>query len=303
MRLLLVSITLTLFATQLLAQSRVRTEGSAQVEWFDYESRQEVQSRAKDLATVDALERAFGRIVVQGNATYINNVQSGTNVETNSVFNMIANTSVKGEVLKEISCNFEELKGSRIIEDRKVEITDIRCDIVVQAREITTPPVTFVSNTYNCLNDGCRTEFFKNKDGLYLKFNTPVSGYLSIFLDDGSVTSRLLPYRNVPIEYESSVPVISDTDYFFFSPDRNELPIGRECVDEYYLEIQALQELNRIFVVFCTEPVRKPRLSKTEEEILPYNLESEDFQRWLHKYRAYYKEKMQVGIIDIQVTK
>ena len=91
------------------AQQIVKTSGEAQVEWPDTKSRNQVQQEAKDLATIDALERAFGRVIVQGNSTYLTNLNTGEQTETRSVFNMIANTSVKGEVLDVLNENYKEV--------------------------------------------------------------------------------------------------------------------------------------------------------------------------------------------------
>ena len=103
------------------SQRIVKTSGEAQVELPETRSRQEVKEEAKDLATINALERAFGRIVIQGNSTYISNINTGEKTETNTVFNMIANTSVKGEIVEVIREKYEDVKGYKIVEGKKIE--------------------------------------------------------------------------------------------------------------------------------------------------------------------------------------
>ena len=91
------------------AQEIVKTSGTAQVELLKTQSRQQVENVAKDLATINALEKAYGRVIIQGNSTYLTNVTSGEKQEVNSVFNMIANTTVKGEVVEVLILIFQML--------------------------------------------------------------------------------------------------------------------------------------------------------------------------------------------------
>jgi hypothetical protein len=53
----------------LFSQKIVTSKGSAQIEIPDNLSRNEVKSKVRELATIDALERAFGRVIIQGNST------------------------------------------------------------------------------------------------------------------------------------------------------------------------------------------------------------------------------------------
>ena len=48
-----------------------QNEGSAQVEFPDYKSRQQVEKEAEDQAIINALENAFGRAVIESNSTYL----------------------------------------------------------------------------------------------------------------------------------------------------------------------------------------------------------------------------------------
>ena len=120
----------------LFCQKTVKVTGTAQVEFPDNMTRQEVKNHAQELATIDALEKAFGRVVIQGNSTYLSNVQTGKQTETKSVFNTIANTSVKGEVVSVINVEFTDLTGTRTIENKKQTYVEMKCDIEVEAREI-----------------------------------------------------------------------------------------------------------------------------------------------------------------------
>jgi hypothetical protein len=129
----------TLILTNLSAfsQKSVRTSGSAQLELTIDKSRAEVNQRSfLILALIDALERAFGRVIIQGNSTYISNITTGKKTESNTVFNTIANTSVKGEVIEFISTEYTDVVGNKRVDGKEVEVTEIKCDVVIKAREI-----------------------------------------------------------------------------------------------------------------------------------------------------------------------
>jgi len=301
----------------LFSQKTVKTSGEAQVELTETRSRQEVKKEVRDMATVNALEKAFGRVIIQGNSTYISNINTGKKTETNSVFNMIANTSVKGEVVEVISENYEDIKGYKVVEGKKVEITEIKCEITLRARELTEPPIDFATYPLACTNLKCRTTSFMENDDFFLYFLSPISGYVSVYLDGGEYSQCLLPYKNMPVEYESGMPVIADRGYIFFSrqPEHNYFEDEDFEEDVYTLYSDSKKDIHRLFIIFSKTPLNKPKLENnvqieqlTEQEMaegytMPKALKSEDFQKWLNKCRSYRKKDMQVDIIDITITK
>jgi len=301
----------------LFSQKPVKTSGEAQVELTETRSRQEVRKEARDMAIVNALEKAFGRVIIQGNSTYISNINTGEKTETNSVFNMIANTSVKGEVVEVISEKYEYVKGYKIVEGKKAEITEIRCEISIRARELAEPPIDFTTYPLACTNIKCRTTSFIENDDFFLYFLSPISGYMSVYLDDGEYSQCLLPYKNMPVEYESGMPVKADREFIFFSrePEHNYFKDEDFEEDVYTLYSDSKKDINRLFIIFSKTPLNKPKLDEnvkikqlTEQEMaegytMPKALKSEDFQKWLNKCRSYRKKDMQVDIIDITITK
>jgi hypothetical protein len=285
----------------LFSQKTIKVTGTAQVEFPDNMTRQEVRNHAQELATIDALEKAFGRVVIQGNSTYLSNVQTGKQTETKSVFNTIANTSVKGEVLKVLGVEFTDLTGTRTMGGRKETFVEIRCDIEVDAREVTTPPVNFMAYTLNCAEERCKTTDFRIDDPLYMYFSSPSSGYISIFLDEEGNTQCLYPFNRMPVEYEGGVPVKADKKYILFSRQTEFNFTG------YILYTPSQRSINRIFIIFSKTPLNKPSLSEVKIDengyTLPKSLKSEDFQRWLNKYRSYEKANVEVDYIDITISK
>jgi hypothetical protein len=291
------------------SQKTVKSKGTAQIEFPDNLTRQEVKRQAEELATIDALEKAFGRVVIQGNTTYLSNVQTGKQTETKSVFNTIANTSVKGEVVNVLNVEFTDLTGTRTIEGKKESFVEIKCDIEVEAREITSPPINFTASTLNCTNERCKTTDFKVDDPLYMYFSSPVSGYISIFLDEEGLTQCLYPYNTMPAEFEGGVPVAADKKYILFSekPEFNYFPGKKYITGPYLLYTPNPRSINRLFIIFSKTPLNKPSLMEVKKVeggyTLPKSLQSEDFQRWLNKYRSYEKANVEVDYIDITITK
>ena len=293
------------------------TKGSGQVEFLITKSRLEVQNQAKELAIVDALERAFGRVIVQGNSTYLSNLNTGKMTETKSVFNMIANTSVKGELLEVLDEKYTDSDGLKIVGGKKEKITEVRCDITIRAREIVTPPIEFIAKTLTCPDIKCEKTEFKDNDDFYLYFKSPASGYISVFLDDGKNAFRLLPFQNMPESYEGGIAIHMDEEYILFSDEKqfDYFKDDEVIIDTYQLFAETEMDMNRLFVIFSKTPLNKPRLKNaldtdalSDEEImsgytLPKAMESENFQRWLLKNRSYRKDDMQVGIVDITISK
>lgn len=300
-----------------IAQKSVRTSGLAQVELTRDKTRVEVEKEAEDLAIINALERAFGRVIMQGNATYISNINTGELTESTSAFHIIANTLVKGECTEVIKRDFTEVRGEKIVSGEKKPVTEIRCEIVIMAKEISAPRIEYTAFPLACLNINCRKTNFDNNEDLYFYFKSPVSGYLTIFLDDGNNSCRLLPYEKMPDKYESGIPVKADMEYFFFSNESgyNYFVEDGSINRAYTLFATKVHEMNRLFVIFSKVPLNKPELISlqkenflSDEEIetgytLPKSLSTENFQRWLNKNRTYTEAGMQVDIIDITITR
>ena len=308
-KLIIILFFLFLIAQITYSQGIVRTTGTAQMELTDDKSRLTVKNELREHATINALEKAFGRVIIQGNATYITNLQTGKEVKTNTVFNTIANTSVKGEVLEVLEENFDDIEGYKIVNGKRETVIEIRCDIKIKAREIVTPKVNFTSFPLGCLDEKCRATIFKNNDNFYLFFTSPVSGFISVYLDESKETQCLYPYSSMPSEFEGGVPVEADKKYILFS-DKTEFDYfpGKGIIpDTYQLYTNSSQEMNRLFIIFSKTPLNKPSLSAVRAiengYKLPKALPSEAFQRWLNHYRSQEKNNVEVEIVDIIIRK
>ena len=116
------------------SQKIVNETGEAQVPWPDDKSKNEAEKQAEDLSIVNALEKAFGRAIIQGNSTFIENTNNGQKTETRTGFNMIGNSYVKGEVVSVLDEKFEELEGEKILDGKKTRFREIKCTIKIKAK-------------------------------------------------------------------------------------------------------------------------------------------------------------------------
>lgn len=310
------SILILLFSCHMLYAQVVTVSGESQIEVSKDLSQTQTEKKAEQLAIINALEKAFGRIVFQGNSTLITNVQSGKEVETTSAFSMIGNTYVKGECLEVLKVDFEELEGRKLIDGKKTSYKELKCTVKIKAREIKTPPIEFNAAALSREDKNYSSTTFINDQPVFFYFNTPVDGYLNIFLDDSKNTYRLYPYKDMPSEYQGGVKVIADKDYILFSTKQEFNYYDKQYIvgGNYTMFTDKIQELNRLFVVFSKEPLNKPHFSKKikEEELsqeeldkdidIPDGLVSEDFQRWLQRNR-YTRDDIQMKLIDITIKR
>jgi len=265
-----------------------------------------VKQRAIDLAKLNALEQAFGKVIVQGTQVYIQNVQTGEMVETSTVMNTIANSMVSGEFIEEKVNRLEW-----VLRSKPTRTTDMQqelwllCEVEGKARKISNSKPDFEITTLRCPDVACRTEVFKNDERFYLRFKSPIAGHLSIFMKDfeEDVVYRILPYQKMKDDWESTVPVKADMEYIFFSQAAHKVQfpeIPAYLVDPISLGTSEEQLFNRLYIVFSPTPFVKPALEAKAEHNYFKTAAFEPFQRWLNKNRGRNPE-FQLQVIDITI--
>ena len=84
-----------LLSVNLFAQKEKKSTGEYQINLTRSElSENQACKQCMELARVQAIEKVFGTVIVQGNATMVKNSNTGELVETEQLFNMIAETYV-----------------------------------------------------------------------------------------------------------------------------------------------------------------------------------------------------------------
>ncbi len=317
MRKITISLLLLLAYTYGFAQDNkvVSTLGKAQVQWYpERESLTEARARALELAKINALENAFGTVITQGNVVYIENKKTGEKVETNSIFKMIGNTAVKGEIIDIQKEDYKEtVRKERINGKRKKrKITYISCKLKVLAKELSDTDIEMENYPLNSVKILKPVFEFKEGDNLYVYFKSPVNGYLTIFLDDNEQAQCLLPYRNMPEGLEEAMPVKANKEYVFFSDyeEHNYFDDDYFAEDTYKLIASDKKDINELYIIFSKEKLNKPILNTAENSIeidqnnyeLPRTISSDEFKKWLVKIKQI-RNDLKVNAIKISIEK
>jgi|GEM_PF-383319 len=270
-------ITIGIIPIALNAQSlkTVSVEGEAQTRIENNETREQAKERAEELAKLDAIQKEFGSYVEQN---------TDIHVEDGKVnYNILAGTKMKADWIRTTHIKFSY--PDQPADKTKEKIIWVKCTIEGEAREIASR-ANIETFALRCPQKECKASDFDNKQSLYLYFKSPVDGYLSVFLDEGEITRRLLPYDQM--DNQSAVKVKGDTEYIFF-----EKPKGTyESVNADELELYTTKpyEYNTLYVVFSEQPFVKPILENSlttdNNYIIPKNLPSTDFQEWMSNCRA-----------------
>lgn len=304
MKTIILIVFVVLFHQMCFSQKEIIVDGIAQIEFPSYKSLDEVKNDAKEAAIINALEQAFGSVIFSGTSIKIENTNINKQVETKNCFAMYGNTLVKGECMAILDTSFTEIAGIRIVEGKKVTIKEMKCDVKIKARELTRPIIDIETYSLSYPNLKAKTYDFKNGDTLYLYFKSPVSGYITIYLDDFENTYRILPVSGSNIKTELGYKVDADKEYILL----------KDLPSYYVLVTNKIKEMNMLYIIFSKEPLNKPALKNNIENgllteqnkqngfTIPEGLTTAKFQKWLQSYRAVSKD-MQVNYINITIEK
>lgn len=266
-----------------------RAEGEAQIRVERNMTKEDAQQKVTELAKINAIESIYGTYIEQ---------QTNITVESGkSDFFTIGSTKVKGIWVRETDRKFTEEYRDEKGEFGTEKILWITCRIRGEVKQATSRPAIDYQ-VRNCTLPACRTTTFLSGEQLYLWFKSPVDGYLSIFIDDGRMIYRLLPYSNMT--NPNAFMVKGDETYLFFSPEENEGLLPGEKPDEIELYTLRQKENNILFLVFSTNPFFKPGLNKESigmnKIVIPKSLDKQKFEEWLSDYRAIFDDFQDIQI-------
>ena len=262
-------------------------------------------------AQVNAIENSYGRAITQDNATFIRNNQDKNGVQTQSTFNFISNSYVRGEWVEDI----DEPKVEKILIENEYWVN---VKVHGKIRPITMPDNEFESFTMSCPDIKCQTRSFNDGGDLYLYFKSAKDGYVAVYLTDPSLkyTFQLLPYKTA-VKNKTDVAVIADHSYIFFSKPKDELGEPNK-VDEQAITVdgEAASEQFQVWVLFAPTPLVRPVLdddslatkkfldpeSIKQGYTLPKGIDESKFRKWLQGYRAI-NSKVQSLSLFIDVKK
>lgn len=251
-------------------------------------SLEEAKSIALDRAKIQIIAEKFGTIVTQTNSTVVNNKNGQSTID----FTSIGGSDVRGEWIETLgepkfTTSFE--KGAMVVQ------------VVVRGRirEIVAAKVALDAKVLrNGTEDRFESDDFKNNDDLYISFQSPQNGYLTIYLiDSEQMAYCLLPYSS---QTDGVFQVEANRKYTLFSPKHVHHSIAH-IVDEYTLNTDKVSEQNQIYIVFSTNSFVKA-VDNKKNETTPRELTFENFQKWLAGCRKHDKN-MQLEVRNITISK
>lgn len=251
---------------------------------------EEAKRVALDRAKIQAIADEFGTTVSQSTSTVITN----KNGESDTQFFALGGSDVKGEWIETIGNPEYQLKF-------KNHFLIVECSVKGKAREIVSAKIEFEAKT---LRNGTELRFgdvnFRDGDDLYLYFQSPINGYLAVYLLDelSQTVYCILPYK---AQTFSAYPVLANKEYVMFSrkdADKSERPI----VDEYTLSCENDKEFNTLYTLFSPSLIGKRNGFDDSIEDKPDNISFKDFKSWLSKTLSK-DSNIQFQEINISISK
>lgn len=297
MRRLLVALVLLANMMLTVAQQIKTVEGYARMEVGEDMTMRDAKRKVCEMARFDAIEKTFGTNITKNSVTYLRN-DSG---KSKTHVYMRGESDLRGRWIKDL----KEPKYKRTSDEESRDI--LECWVKGHARERMLSDVRFEWKLLaNGTDDRFETETGKLYDGepFYVKFRSPVKGYLMIFMvneEDNDV------YSIIPEEGEDYCQVAANKwQLYIYDPDRPwhhsfaMLPENRSV------------EHDQLYVIFSKKQLTPPvcELNKDGSDLNRYSNEEtgvshmpqltfEAFQKYLGRILSdnVQMEKMHVEIL------
>ena len=255
---------------------------------------EQAELTAIERTKIDIIEKEFGTVVGVSNYTEVVNEGEYSSVK----FLSLGESEVKGEWIETI--------GSPII-DRRIEnnLLVITVTLKGRIREIKTAKIDLDTKVLrNGIADKYESDSFKDGDDFFVSFQSPVDGYVAIYLYDLSGVNRLLPMK---YSGHTAYFVSADTKYVFFADGvsryediatKNQNAIH----SDYGLTCEGDSETNRIYIVFSPNPFTTASDTISDDVTAPASIDFDGFQKWLAKCRKRDSD-MVLRIRDVVIRK
>lgn len=207
------------------------------------ESPKEAEQHAFEAAKIQAVEDKFGLDVTKVTNTLI--VNKNENQQVHSESNVISEggTAVRGEWIETLN---EEVLEKTFTEGFWV----VKVKVEGRARSLTKEKADIQFTFVRDIRDTEAPVIFRDGSGIYLRFLSPVSGYLCVYLVYESQTAYcLLPYMN---NTTGNQRVEANREYIFFSSDLD------MSAQDYKLSCEGSSENNILYVIFSPHEFFKP---------------------------------------------
>lgn len=273
-------------AVQVLAGNPIKNvQGEATYFGDRNDSPADCRQKAAQMARIDALKREFGTVVSQ--VSMQAESERGDNAE--SRFLSLSESEVMGEWVSDVG---EPKYKLDFADDGNLMV---KCTIKGQARALSNEAPNFEALVLrNGVSRKNASTDFVDKDDLFLYFNAPTDGYVSVFLEDEDHNVFcLLPYKR---SLNNETKVKRGKDYVFFHPES--AGTERNIVDETTLTASNGLEYNKLYVVFSPNQFSKAPVKDVGASV-PMMMESEEFSNWLVKNR---RNDPKMGVKSMMLT-
>ena len=253
---------------QLCAQREAKVEGrfTLEVSENDNMTIADAWHKCEERAKTEALKSEFGEIV------------SSDVVDTNAEFNGKSSSSYWESTVTMAKGMW---LGNTAPPVRSVEYKDSRLYFTVEVkgrgREVKQSTIDLKWETMKDVNGKMfPSTTFGNKERIYVKFRSPVAGYLAVYLlEPGADTGTcMLPYRN---NASGQFRVKANRDYVLFDKSVD------ATATIYNLTTKKEQESNRLIFIFSPNPFTKCNESAHYKDLS--FVQTADFQQWLSRCR------------------
>jgi hypothetical protein len=265
------------------AQSLRSARGEATIQVDETSSLAQARQQARDQATIDALQRAFGTRIVQGRITRMQSATGPDTAGTTTYFNLIADSYVRGEWVETTREHFEQFLRT---ENGRQQLW-LKCTLEGTAREIAEARPQLEIETLNCPSLNCASAKFVHGDRLYVGVKAPVDGYLQLYLEDADTVYSLLPYQRMPGNQTEAFKVVAQQPYVLFStrPEHNYFEQPHFQEDELELTATGVQTYHRLYAVFSPTLLQRPFIRSGQQlnsgYSIPRSTSRTAFQEWL----------------------
>lgn len=277
------------FAFSVLAQRTEKVIATYTYIAPDDVSLETARETALERAKIQAIAEEFGTIISQMNSTFISNINGKSEVD----FSSIGNSEVKGEWIEtygepEYSISYEH------------NMLVVKVEVKGRIREIDSSPIDFKAKVL-CNGTDYRFERtdFRDGDELFLSFQSPLNGYLAVYLiDNDKNVFCLLPYQR---QMNGIYNIVANHEYILFSERDAQSEEERSLVDEYTMTATIQHERNLLYIIFSPNNFVKAADTYRDNDRLPRQLDYEQFQHWLSNCRKRDKSmRVEITIIHIQ---
>lgn len=234
------------------------------------ESAAQAENTAKERAKQKALEDKFGVDVTKLSSTVVSNQNKGEESSTQINTFSLGGSSLQGEWIETIKeeVDTKYTNGFWVVNvyvegrarKKSFEKADIKFAFVKDIQDVESPTA------------------FRDGSDIYLRFSSPVAGYLCVYLiDEEQNAFCLLPY---PHQQTGRQPIEANKEYIFFS-ERYE-----KNAQEYTLGCKGSVGQNTLYVIFSpndfTKAADREGGRNFRNERLPRNLTYKSFINWLN---------------------